>query len=74
MGIAETSFDDPSTGSYTVTITPTQPVNYAQLIQFLKLVEGNLPKMQINSIDITAVENSSESVEVNEIKIGIAVR
>lgn len=51
------------------------PVNYQKLIQFLTLVEGNLPKMQVNSIQLKhSPTGGADVVDVEDIKINISVR
>jgi len=74
--LASTNFDDPTTtGSYSVTIKLKAPVGYKQLIQFLTLVEGNLPKMQVVSISLKhPAGGGADNIDVGDIKINIAVR
>lgn len=74
--ITATSFEDPATtGLYSVTIKLAAPVSYKKLIQFLTLVENNLPKMQVVSIGLKhKVGGSVDDVEVGDIKINISVR
>lgn len=75
VSIRSIDFDDPSNGSYSLTVRLNNPVNYPSLIQFITLIEGNLPKMQLTSIDIKRGQsNAKNSVTVNEIKINVSVR
>lgn len=73
VAVTSTDFEDPTTGSYTMILRLNNPVNYGQLIQFLKLMEGNLPKMQVTSISL-APSTESSLVQVEEIKVNIFVR
>ena len=74
--ISSTAFDDPTTTNlYTLNLTLSNPTTYSSLIQFLTLIEGNLPKMQVTSINLTRVPGAdSDLVEVGDIKINILVR
>jgi hypothetical protein len=75
LSIRSTDFDDPSTGTYSVTVRLNSPVSYPELIQFITLIEGNLPKMQVASIDLEQVQGGdATSVDVGDIKINISVR
>jgi hypothetical protein len=76
LTISSTNFDDPTTtGSYGVTITLAAPVSYKKLIQFLTLVEGNLPKMQVTAVNLKHTPSgNSDSVDAGPIKINISVR
>lgn len=75
LTISSANFDDPSTGSYAVTITLREPVSYTKLIQFLTLVEGNLPKLQVASIELGHMAGGgSDDVKVGAIKINVSVR
>lgn len=73
--IANTNFEDASSGTYVMTLTLRQPVSYKSLITFLHNLEGNLPKLQVTSISLGHVAGgNADSVKTGEIKIGIAVR
>ena len=54
------------TGSHDFTITLKSPVPYDKFLQFLDAVEGNLPKMQIASIEV----GRTETVKANEVVVG----
>lgn len=52
-----------------------QPVSYAKLLRFMQLIEGNLPKMQINTITISRPDQiNGDAVTVGDITIGVSVR
>jgi hypothetical protein len=75
LSIRSTDFEDPSTGTYSVTVRLNNPVSYPALTQFLRLVEGNLPKMQVASIQLERIEGGdATAVQVGEININISVR
>jgi hypothetical protein len=75
LSIRSTDFDDPSTGTYSVTVRLNSPISYPALIQFITLVEGNLPNMQLASIDLEQVQGGdATTVDVGDIKINISVR
>ena len=76
LSITSIAFDDPAaTGSYAAIVSFKNPVNYSKFIQFLSLVEGNLPKMQVSSLSLKhQPSGSANDVVVETIKINIAVR
>ena len=75
LKIKETTFADPASGTYSITVKFNNPVKFAGLITFLNNIEGNLPKMQVNSISLARSEsNNPTDVNVNEMTIGIFVR
>ncbi len=76
LTIAATTFDDPAaSGVYSVTVKLGTPVSYGSLVKFLKLVEGNLPKMQVLSINLAhQAGGAADAVDVGDIKIKISVR
>lgn len=76
VGIAITATDfDPEPGSHTVIVKLAKPTSYSKFVQFLKLVEGNLPKLEILTIDLKRVNNgSADSVEAGDITIKTSVR
>lgn len=58
-----------------VTIRLEQPVSYERVVRFLQLVEGSIPKMQVDSITITRPASASgDQVNVESIGIRISVR
>jgi hypothetical protein len=56
------------------TVTFKNPVVFTNLIQFLKSVENNLPKMQLTGIDITRTTGSNDSVTVKPLTIEFYIR
>ena len=76
LTVTKTSFDVPTPGENpVVTVSLKAPVSYAKLINFLSGIEGNLPKMQVTSINLSHVNGGgSDSVAVDDIKIAIATR
>lgn len=68
-----TSFGDQA--STTVTVKFQSPVSYRKLLTFLSLVESNLPKMQVTSINLGYPDDGNpENVRVGDIKINVSVR
>ncbi|MGV9001465.1 MAG: hypothetical protein ACOH18_00705 [Candidatus Saccharimonadaceae bacterium] len=75
LSITNTAFSGPAEGTYAITITFKQPVLYTNLIAFLNNVEGNLPKLQVNSIAMgRAGSGGADRVKTGDIKIDISVR
>lgn len=75
LTVNSTNFDDVAAGTASMTITLKQPVSYTKLVAFLNNIEGNLPKMQINSIALGQPgSGGADMVRTGDIKIGIAVR
>ena len=80
--ISHTNFDTaPSSDSSTINtgktfaITLASPLSYKKLLQFLDAIEGNVPKMQVDSIEISRPDkNDSDQVITGEVKIVIATR
>jgi len=65
----------PTSSSHSIVLTLDSPVSYAKLIQFLTLVEGNLPKMQVTSIDLQRPGSvSGDNVTTDTITIAISAR
>lgn len=79
VAITSTNFDQgdtPPQGARRVTITLTEPVNYQNLIRFLSLVEGSIPKMQVVTLTTSRPQGATttEDVVVEPIVINISVR
>lgn len=74
--IVRSDFETPEdSGLHLIVIRVSNPVSYSKLTQFLTLVEGNLPKMQVSSIQLKhAPRGDTDSVDVSEFKINISVR
>lgn len=69
------AFKNTDTEPAVATVTIPNNVTYLQFVQFLTLVEGNLPKLHVTSLDIEPIEGSDgESVKIHELKIGVTVR
>lgn len=60
--------------SSTVTLTLTSPMPYTSLLKFLRLIETNLPKMQVSSVNLTRVEGDSSMVRTDSIAIDVYTR
>jgi hypothetical protein len=71
---ASSSATASSIPSTLVTITLTSPVSYTNLLKFMTLVEGNLPKMQITSINIGRIAGDSESVKIDQLTVAVYTR
>lgn len=76
ISLTTRTFETPEgTNLHLIVLGLNNPTNYSQLLQFLTLVEANIPKMQVHSISLKHVAGGdSNTVEVSEIKINIAVR
>lgn len=79
IGITSTNFDQgetPPQGARRVTITLTEPVSYQNLIRFLSLIEGSIPKMQVVTLTTSRPPgaSTSDTVIVDPIVINISVR
>lgn len=74
--VVGSDFETPeASGLHLIVLRIGSPTNYEKLIQFLTLVEGNLPKMQVNSIDLKhSSQGNGQNVEVSNLKINISVR
>jgi len=56
-------------------ITIQSPVSYAKLLNFIDILEGNLPKLQITSINITRpTQASGDFVTTDKITITVSIR
>jgi hypothetical protein len=82
LTVSNTNFDAPAEteGSSTLpgktfVITIQSPASYKKLIQFLNAIEGNLPKMQVASIEISRPNpNDADNVTIGEVRIAISTR
>lgn len=50
-------------------ITTNSPVNFSNLMRFIKAIEGSLPKMRVTSLIISQTPNLSNNVQINPITI-----
>ena len=57
-----------------VTITLTSPVNYKNLLSFMTAIEGNLPKMQITSLNIGRAIGDNASVRIDQLTVAVYTR
>lgn len=79
LTISNTNFDAPADGGLVSTnrsfvITLQSPVSYSKFLQFLNSIEGNLPKMQVSSINLSRAAGGVDDVTTGEIKLTISVR
>ena len=75
ISVAGTDFENSEDNSNIVIVKLENPTSYKKLIQFLTLLEGNLPKMQVTSIETKYVPGGdTDAVEVGDIKINVSVR
>lgn len=76
LTIASITYDDPSTtGSYSLSLAFKEPVSYTKLVQFLGLVEGNVPKLQVSALNLKhKPSGSTDDVQVDTININVAVK
>lgn len=56
-----------------VTVILKNPINYENLIRFMRLIETNLPKMQIQGVSITS-GGDGQDVTVRQLVIGVTAR
>lgn len=54
-----------------VVVTLNNPVEFSSFIKFIRLIESNLPKMQISNIKITRVDNSDTTITVDPMLIEV---
>jgi hypothetical protein len=64
----------PGVGINSITITLGNPIPFDNLIQFLKSIENNLPKMQINGINISHDQTSADAVTIDPLTIEVYTR
>lgn len=57
-----------------VTVTLASPVNYVSLLKFMTAIEGNLPKMQITSINLGRISGDSTSVRIDQLTVAVYTR
>ena len=57
-----------------VKITLENPVNFTNLIKFIKAIETNLPKMKITGLNLSRINNSGDSIKVDPITIEVYTR
>jgi uncharacterized membrane protein len=57
--------------SSNITVSLTSPMPYLSLLKFVRLVETNIPKMQIASINLTRQEGDSTMVKTDQISIDV---
>lgn len=63
-----------SSKSVSITITPSNPVGYTNLLNFVHAIEQNLPKMQISKLSLTRDPTDSSKVSVSDISIQMYVK
>lgn len=61
----------PGLKSSFITITLNNPIPMKKLLQFFKLVENNLPKMQITGINISSPSASGDDVTIDPLTIEV---
>jgi hypothetical protein len=72
LGVTNFNFGvTPATGasSSSVTITLKSPILYTDLLKFLRLIETNLPKMQISGVNLSRVDGDTRSVNTETITL-----
>ncbi|MFZ1250141.1 MAG: hypothetical protein WAR37_01705 [Candidatus Microsaccharimonas sp.] len=75
ISITSTEFDDSTPGSYILTLQLSNPVSYSGLITFLNNIEGNIPKISVQSLTLGPPDNANpNAVNVKDIKLNIYVR
>lgn len=76
LQLGATQFSDAvATGEQSVNVEFKKPVQYSQLLRFMALVEGNLPKMQIASIELAhAANGGADDIDVQSLIIKVFVK
>lgn len=57
-----------------VTLTLVSPVSYTNLLRFMADIEGNLPKMQITSLNLGRVDGDNASVQIQQLTVAVYTR
>ncbi len=63
-----------SSKSISITITPSNPVGYTNLLNFVHAIEQNLPKMQISKLSMSRDGTDKSKVSVTDISIQMYVK
>jgi hypothetical protein len=53
----------------TITVALSSPMSYTKLLKFMSAIEGNLPKMQVSSVNLNRIDGSSDSVKTEQLII-----
>lgn len=80
--ISKTNFDTGATNDPNISasakpfsITLQSPVSYSKLINFLDAIEGNLPKMQVTSMELTRpAGGGADNIGIGDVKIVVSTR
>ena len=76
--VSDFSFTTLSGGTlprYGVSVTLSSPVNYNEFIRFLNAIEGNVPKMQVVSVQLSRPSSQNATqVNVSNLVIGVFSR
>ena len=57
--------------SSNITVSLVSPMPYLSLLKFVRLIETNIPKMQISSINLTRQEGQNTMVKTDQISIDV---
>ncbi|CAN5369369.1 hypothetical protein BH10PAT4_BH10PAT4_3350 [soil metagenome] len=57
-----------------VTVKLTSPISYSSLLKFMTAIEGNLPKMQITSVNLGRIVGDNSSVKIDQLTIAVYTR
>lgn len=57
-----------------ITIKLTSPVSYISLLKFMTAIEGNIPKMQIASVNLGRIAGDTASVKIDQLTIAVYTR
>ncbi len=61
-----------SSNTSSITATLASPTSYQGLLKFMSYIEGNIPKMQVSSLNLGRIEGgSSDSVRIDQITIDV---
>jgi hypothetical protein len=81
VGVSNYTFTSGSTSSAagapqssTVTLSLTSPMQYKSLLTFIRLIETNLPKMQISSVNLTRANGDNGMIRTDSISIDVYTR
>lgn len=57
-----------------VTVTLQSPVAYTDLLEFMTAIEGNLPKMQITSVNLGRITSDASAVKIDQLTVAVYTR
>jgi hypothetical protein len=55
----------------TITVTLTSPISYTKLLNFMSLIENNLPKMQVSNITLGRINGERDNVTAQSLTVEV---